>query len=107
MGTLVLTTILRAASELRRTRIDLPFLLGTMLTTDRKRAKALGYVMHFFFGFAFSLGLPRDLPRDGRGRLAPRRSYSGSCTATFAAHGTRQRSPPGRAPTDGRRHHRS
>lgn len=56
VGTLVLTTILRAASEFRRTRIDLPFLLGTMLTADRKRAKALGYVMHFFFGFSFALG---------------------------------------------------
>jgi hypothetical protein len=56
VGTLVLTTILRAASELRLTRIDLPFLLGTMVTTDRKRAKALGYLLHFFFGFSFALG---------------------------------------------------
>jgi hypothetical protein len=56
VGTLVLTTILRASSELRRTRIDLPFLLGTMFTSDRKRAKALGYLVHFFFGFAFALG---------------------------------------------------
>jgi hypothetical protein len=56
VGTLVLTTILRAASELRRTRIDLPFLLGTMVTTDRKRAKAIGYLMHFVFGLSFALG---------------------------------------------------
>jgi hypothetical protein len=56
VGTLVLTTVLRAASELRLTRIDLPFLLGTMLTADRKRAKALGYLMHFFFGFSFAVG---------------------------------------------------
>jgi hypothetical protein len=56
VGTLVLTTILRAASEFRWTRIDLPFLLGTMVTTDRKLAKVLGYLMHFFFGFAFALG---------------------------------------------------
>ena len=55
-GTLVLTTALRAASELRLTRIDLPFLLGTMLTTDRRLAKALGYVAHFGFGFLFALG---------------------------------------------------
>jgi len=52
----VLTTLLRAASELRLTRIDLPFLLGTVVTTDRLRAKALGYVFHFFFGFFFALG---------------------------------------------------
>jgi hypothetical protein len=56
IGTLVLTTVLRAASELRLTRIDLPFLLGTVVTTDRLRAKALGYVFHFFFGFFFALG---------------------------------------------------
>jgi hypothetical protein len=56
VGTLVLTTMLRAASELRLTRIDLPFLLGTALTSDRKRAKTLGYLAHFGFGFLFALG---------------------------------------------------
>jgi hypothetical protein len=56
VGTLVLTTILRAASELRITRVDLPFLLGTMVTADRKRAKALGFVLHFFFGLSFAVG---------------------------------------------------
>jgi hypothetical protein len=56
VGTLVLTTMLRGASELRLTRIDLPFLLGTALTSDRKRAKALGYIAHFGFGFIFALG---------------------------------------------------
>jgi len=56
VGTLVLTTMLRGASELRLTRIDLPFLLGTALTGDRKRAKALGYIAHFMFGFLFALG---------------------------------------------------
>ena len=35
VGTLVLTTALRAASELGLTRMDLPFLLGTALTADR------------------------------------------------------------------------
>ena len=55
-GTLVLTTILRAATELRLTRIDLPFLLGTVLTSSRRRAKAIGYVAHFAFGLAFALG---------------------------------------------------
>ena len=49
-GTLVMTTILRAASELRLTRIDLPFLLGTAFTANRLRAKALGYALHFVAG---------------------------------------------------------
>jgi hypothetical protein len=56
VGTLVLTTMMRAASELHLTRMDLPFLLGTAVTTDRTRAKALGYLAHFFFGFLFALG---------------------------------------------------
>ena len=54
-GTLVMTTVLRAASELRLTRIDLPFLLGTALTADRVRAKAVGYALHFVFGLLFAL----------------------------------------------------
>jgi hypothetical protein len=55
VGTLVLTTALRAASELGLTRMDLPFLLGTALTEDRVRAKAFGYVAHFIFGLLFAL----------------------------------------------------
>lgn len=55
-GTVVLTTALRAASELRLTRIDLPFLLGTALTDNRRNAKAVGYLFHFGFGILFALG---------------------------------------------------
>lgn len=55
VGTLVLTTILRAASELRLTRIDLPFLLGTAFTANRTHAKALGYALHFLAGLGFAL----------------------------------------------------
>ena len=54
VGTLVLTTALRAATELRLTRIDLPFLLGTAFTADRVRAGALGYALHFLFGLVFA-----------------------------------------------------
>jgi hypothetical protein len=54
-GTFVLTSLLRAATELRQTRIDLPFLLGTVVTADRQRAKLLGYVLHLVAGLLFSL----------------------------------------------------
>jgi hypothetical protein len=54
-GTFLLTTVLRAASELRLTRIDLPFLLGTAVTADRGRAKVIGYLLHFVAGLLFSL----------------------------------------------------
>jgi hypothetical protein len=55
VGTLVLTTGLRAACELGLTRMDLPFLFGTAFTADRARAKALGYILHFVAGLAFAL----------------------------------------------------
>jgi hypothetical protein len=55
-GTLVLTSALRAASEFHMTRMDLPFLLGTALTADRTRAKAIGYLAHFVMGQVFALG---------------------------------------------------
>lgn len=56
VGTFVLTTVLRTASELGLTRVDLPFLLGTAVTEDRSRAKAFGYLAHFGFGALFALG---------------------------------------------------
>jgi hypothetical protein len=55
VGTLVLTTVLRAGSEGGLTRMDLPFLLGTAFTGDRVRAKALGYLLHFVAGLIFAL----------------------------------------------------
>ena len=55
VGTLVLTTTLSTASEFGLTRMDLPFLLGTTLTSDRSRAKAVGYAMHFAIGLLFAL----------------------------------------------------
>jgi hypothetical protein len=55
VGTVVLTTILRIASELGLTRMDIPFLLGTAATSDRVRAKAIGYSLHFVFGLLFAL----------------------------------------------------
>jgi hypothetical protein len=55
VGTLVLTTVLRTANELGLTRVDLPFLLGTAITGDRARAKALGYLLHLVTGAVFAL----------------------------------------------------
>ena len=55
VGTLVLTTALRTANEVGVTRVDLPFLLGTAVTGDRVRAKALGYLLHLAAGEAFAL----------------------------------------------------
>lgn len=54
-GTFILTTVLRASSELRLTRVDLPFLLGTVVTANRQWAEVIGYLMHFVIGLLFSL----------------------------------------------------
>jgi hypothetical protein len=54
-GTLVLTTIIAAASQLRLTRMDIPFLLGTAYTDDRTRARVVGYALHFVAGLVFAL----------------------------------------------------
>lgn len=54
LGTVVLTTTLCAASEFRLTRMDIPFLLGTAFSDDRRRAKAIGYGLHFVAGLGFA-----------------------------------------------------
>lgn len=55
VATVVLTTALVASQELRLTRVNLPYLLGMMLTPERSRAKALGTLIHLANGWAFSL----------------------------------------------------
>jgi hypothetical protein len=55
VGTVVLTTLLRASSELHLTRTDIPFLLGSAFSSDRRRAKGIGYGLHFVVGLLFAL----------------------------------------------------
>ncbi len=54
-GTVVLTTALTGASELGLTRIDLPFLLGTVFTANRTKARLFGYLLHLAFGLVFAV----------------------------------------------------
>jgi hypothetical protein len=55
VGAVVLASGLRIAQELGWTRMDIPLLLGTIFTEDRRRANALGYLLHFVNGLAFAL----------------------------------------------------
>jgi len=55
LGTITLSTVLRSASELGFTRMDLPFLLGTAVTDNRRRAKVYGYLFHFALGLSFAV----------------------------------------------------
>jgi hypothetical protein len=51
LATGLLTTVMRASQALHLTRMDVPFLLGTMVTPDRDRAKIVGFVIHFINGW--------------------------------------------------------
>jgi hypothetical protein len=55
VGTVVLTTGSRLAQELGWTRMDIPLLLGTIFSSERGRATAIGYAIHFANGLLFSL----------------------------------------------------
>jgi len=55
LGTLVLSTIIKAASEMALTRMDLALLLGTTVTDNRRKARAVGYVFHLILGILFAL----------------------------------------------------
>jgi hypothetical protein len=56
VATTVLTTVIRAGSELGLTRMDLAFVLGTAFTENRTRAKAIGYACHFAIGLLIAFG---------------------------------------------------
>lgn len=53
-ATLVLSSILVMGRSLHLTRIDIPFLLGSIWTADRQTAKWSGFLMHVLFGWAFA-----------------------------------------------------
>jgi hypothetical protein len=54
-GTVVLTTALSASRGLGFTRIDIPFMLGSMFTSDRDKAKWVGFFVHLINGWLFTL----------------------------------------------------
>lgn len=54
-ATVVLTAVLAGSQAANLTRMNLPYLLGTMVTPDRDRAKVIGILLHVLNGWAFSL----------------------------------------------------
>jgi uncharacterized membrane protein YagU involved in acid resistance len=55
-ATAVLTALLIAAQMAGLTRLDLPLLLGTIVTEDPDRARVAGFFLHLGFGQMFALG---------------------------------------------------
>lgn len=53
-GTVILTSILAGTHGLGLTRMNIPYLVGTMFTPNRDRAKSLGVLVHVINGWIFS-----------------------------------------------------
>ena len=102
LGTLVLTTIIRAASEMALTRMDLPLLLGTTVTDNRRKARAIGYVFHLDARHRSSRSAYAAFFRDHRPQhLVDRRARSARSTRVFIATVARQRAAADRPSADG------
>jgi len=54
-ATIVLTTLTIGGQSLGLTRIDIPFIVGTMFTPNRDKAKVIGVVAHIINGWIFAL----------------------------------------------------
>ena len=55
LATLALSTMLSLSQGLGLTRMNLPYLIGTLFTADREKAKVYGFFIHLVNGWAFSL----------------------------------------------------
>ena len=56
VATVALTAALITAQLAGLTRLDLPLVLGTMVTEDPDRARAVGFLIHLAAGQGFALG---------------------------------------------------
>ena len=56
VATTLLTAVMIAAQLAGLTRLDLPLVLGTMVTEDPDRARVAGFVIHLAVGQGFALG---------------------------------------------------
>ncbi len=54
VATAVMTTMMAGSQGLRLTRMNIPYMLGTVLTPNRDRAKIYGVVLHTLNGWVFS-----------------------------------------------------
>jgi hypothetical protein len=54
-ATVLLTGLSIAAQSLGLTRIDIPFIIGTMFTPDRDRARVVGLMVHLVNGWFFAI----------------------------------------------------
>ena len=55
VATAVMATVLEGAQLLGYSRLSLPFLFGTYITSSRRRAMIFGYVLYFIGGWSFAV----------------------------------------------------
>lgn len=55
LATIVLTTTSSATQGFGATRLNIPYMLGSIFTPDRDRARLYGFFAHLLFGWAVSL----------------------------------------------------
>ena len=55
VATLALTSVMAGSQGLRLTRMSLPYMLGSIFTPNRERAKLIGFGVHLVNGWIFSL----------------------------------------------------
>ncbi len=55
VATVALTTVMAGSQGLRLTRMNLPYMLGAMLTPSRDRAQLIGIGVHLLNGWIFAL----------------------------------------------------
>ena len=55
VGTVVLTTVLSASQGLNLTRMNLPFMLGTIVRPGSRSAARVGFLIHLVNGWLFAL----------------------------------------------------
>jgi hypothetical protein len=56
LSTTILTALMISAQLGGQSRLDLPLILGTVVTRDPDRARAAGFVIHLVIGQVFALG---------------------------------------------------
>jgi hypothetical protein len=66
IATVALTAVMIAAQMAGVTRLDLPLLLGTLVTADPDRARFAGFFVHLAVGEAFALGYAATFALVGR-----------------------------------------
>jgi uncharacterized membrane protein YagU involved in acid resistance len=54
-ATVVLTTLMSGSQAVGLTRMNIPYMLGTMFTPNRDRAKVIGILVHIVNGWLFAL----------------------------------------------------